>query len=154
MTLSTERLELIERLGVFYTKQGMTPASARIQALLLVSDTVELTFDEIRSILELSKGATSNGINFLLETKKIRYITKTGDRKRYFRSNIELWKEAFTDSFQFLIDMHQLLDEVRKMRTNETVEFNKSLEELTSFMAFSIDELKEVINKWELKTEK
>lgn len=148
MKLSDEQLKLIEKIGVFLTKQGLKPTTARINALLLVSDKVELTFDQIRDALNLSKSATSNGINFLLQTKRLEYVTKPGDRKRYFRSNIESWKSSFNESFQFFAIFHELLCEVREIRTEETVGFNKSLDEITSFMSFAIKELAEIYDKW------
>lgn len=151
MKLSDEQLKLIEKIGVFLTKQGVKPANARINALLLISDKVELTFDEIRDALNLSKSATSNGLNFLLDTKRVEYVTRPGERKRYFRSNIESWQGSFNENFQFFITFHELLCEVRKIRTKETKEFNNAIDEVTSFMSFAIEELRMIYEKWNLK---
>lgn len=149
--LSEKKMKLIEKIGVFFSEGGMKPSSARIAALLLVSDNVELTFDEIREILNLSKSATSNGINFLLSTKRIEYVRKTHDRKRYFRSKIETWKDSFIESFNFLIVFTELLDEVRKVRPDETKEFNTALDELVSFMKYAQIEITEIYERWEEK---
>ena len=86
--LSEEQRRLIEKMGVGGEKNGMPPAPARIMALLMVSPETELTFDQVRETLNLSKSATSNAINMLLTTQKIDYITKPGDRKRYFKNKI------------------------------------------------------------------
>ncbi|MBN9294736.1 MAG: MarR family transcriptional regulator [Flavobacteriia bacterium] len=150
--LSDKQLELIERVGVFGCEHGLQPASARISALLLVSDKIELTFDEIRETLNLSKSATSNGINFLLVAKRIEYVTKTGDRKRYFRSNIETWKKSFTEEFNHLVSFTNLLNEIRKVRTDKTVDFNNSIDDLSSFIQYVITELSGIYEKWETKT--
>ncbi|MGB7393051.1 MAG: MarR family transcriptional regulator, partial [Pricia sp.] len=86
--LTKEQQELIEKFGVIQEGMGLNPASARVNALLTISDKLELTFDEIRETLKLSKSATSNAINFLLERENIGYKTKLGDRKRYFFSKL------------------------------------------------------------------
>lgn len=144
-------MELIEEIGVFFSEGGMKPSTARISALLLVSDKVELTFDEIREILNLSKSATSNGLNFLLSTKRLEYVRKRCDRKRYFRSKIETWKDAFIENFNSLISFTDLLDEVREVRPDETKEFNKAIEDLVSFMKFAQVEMSEIYERWEEK---
>ena len=149
--LSEKKLELIEKIGVFFSEGGMKPSTARIQALLLVSDKVELTFDEIREILDLSKSATSNGLNFLLTTKRIDYVRKRGDRKRYFRSKIETWKDSFIESFNFLISFTDLLNEVRELRPDDTKVFNSALDDLVSFMKYAQDEMLEIYKRWEEK---
>lgn len=149
--LSEKKMKLVEEIGVFFSETGMKPSTARISALLLVSDKVELTFDEIREILNLSKSATSNGLNFLLSTKRIEYVRKRSDRKRYFRSKIETWKESFIESFNFLISFTDLLDQVREVRPEDTREFNNALDDLVSFMKFAQVEITEIYERWEEK---
>jgi DNA-binding transcriptional regulator GbsR (MarR family) len=70
--------ELVEKLGVFYEKSGMQPASCRVMALLLVADQTELTFEEIQQSLSISKSATSGAINLLLTVNRVEYITRPG----------------------------------------------------------------------------
>lgn len=90
--LTDKQKEHIESLGVILEGIGVSPSSARIDALLIVTNSTELTFDEIREDLDLSKSATSNAINYLLKVKRIGYKTKPGDRKRYFYTRLGQWK--------------------------------------------------------------
>lgn len=151
IALTEKQFELIERLSNFGCGQGIQPAAASITALLMVSDKTELTFDEIRETLSLSKSATSNGINYLLMTEKISFITKTGDRKRYFRSDVASWKESFTTQFQSLGKFCELLNEIKDVRTKETTEFNSSIEDLYSFITYFLEEIPKIYQKWEKK---
>ncbi len=98
--LTQEQRELIERMGVFYEQHGIPPMEGRIMSLLIVCDEPELTFDQIRELLGISKSTTSSALNTLLITKRVIYRTKPGDRKRYFASNILQWQESFTENFQ------------------------------------------------------
>ena len=93
--LTTEQKKLIEKIGVYMEHAGSAPVEGRISALLLVSDEPELSFDDIHETLGISKSAASNTINVLLTTNKIDYITKHGDRKRYFRTRLEKWEADF-----------------------------------------------------------
>ncbi|WP_027419553.1 GbsR/MarR family transcriptional regulator [Crocinitomix catalasitica] len=147
--LSKKLKELIEKLEVVNEKQGMTPASAKIGALLTVCNEGELTFDQIRSTLNLSKSATSNGINLLLNTKSIEQINKFGERKRYFRVNLYTWKENLQEINKGYGYLATLLREVHKYRSKETVEFNTNLLEMVEFAEYLHEEMPKLYERWE-----
>ncbi|UTA70074.1 MULTISPECIES: GbsR/MarR family transcriptional regulator [Emticicia] len=148
LKLSDEKLALIEKVGLMF-EQGLQPAAARIAALLLVSDRLELTFDEICEALNLSKSATSNAINLLLNMNRIEYITKPGDRKRYFKSNLSDWKETMKAKFLDFDKVNNIMREVLDQRPHATKEFNQKLEEFIQFMEFMGREIPALFKKWE-----
>ena len=152
MELSLKQKSLIEKMGVFHEKNGMPPTEARIIALLLVSDRIELSFDEIRDYLQISKSAASNALNNLMNSHKIEYITKYGDRKRYFRSNLPNWKTQASESLQKLLSVNAIMREILNIRTVETPDFNKDLAEVIDFIDFLQQELLDIYQRW--KTEK
>lgn len=135
-------------MGVYSERGGAAPAQSRIMALLLVSDEVELTFEEIYETLQISKSAASNAINVLLSTERIEYITKPGDRKRYFRSRIGQWENDFDTKFQQLLQVNKLMKEILEQRPKSTKEFNSNLQKVISFMEFMQGELPELHKKW------
>ncbi|MEY4905811.1 MAG: hypothetical protein RLZZ292_3626 [Bacteroidota bacterium] len=137
-------------MGVFQERTGMPPTEARIIALLLVSDKIELTFDEIREMLQVSKSATSNAVNTLLRTNKIEYITKSGDRKRYFRSNLGNWEKNAKIGFQSLLSINDIMKEILSVRTPETPEFNQDLKTVIEFVEFIQTELSASFKKWQI----
>ncbi|EMR02317.1 GbsR/MarR family transcriptional regulator [Cesiribacter andamanensis] len=146
--LSEEQKQLIEELGVFHEQTGLQPAAARIISLLLVSDKYELTFDEIREALNLSKSATSNALNFLLSISRIEYITLPGDRKRYFRTPLASWERELQRRVEGVLKGNSLLRKVLAQRPADTPEFNKKLEEVIAFTDYMQEEMKEVIRRW------
>lgn len=147
--LTDQQKELIERLGVLNEKEGLQPAVSRVTALLLISPDPELTFDQIRETLNLSKSATSNAINMLLSTGKIDYITKSGDRKRYFRSKITTWKEEMKSKFSTMSDIADIFEEILKQRPGNTVEFNKTLSDIVHFVRYMNEQLPNLYKSWE-----
>jgi len=146
--LTEKQSELIEKMGIHF-EQSMQPATARILALLIVSDEDALSFDDIRQVLKLSKSATSNGINFLLSTKKIEYITRSGDRKRYFTWNPQNTIIHFKEGIEKILGVSKLLEETFKIKKNDGSSNYKSLAELIDLMNFLRSELPVVFAKWE-----
>lgn len=148
--LSYIQKELIEELGVVLEKTNNIPVVARIFALLIVSDQPELTFDQIRELLNISKSATSNAIKILLMTNAIEYITKPQDRKRYFRSYFGHWNERVKKDLGYLTDVVAVLKKIAMQRPSNTVEVNQNLKKSIRFMEFIISEVPNLYKKWEL----
>jgi DNA-binding transcriptional regulator GbsR (MarR family) len=77
--------ELVEKLGQTYDKEGFQPIAGRILGLLTIMDKEQFTFDEIVEELQISKSSASNALKLLEIRELIEYVTKSGDRKRYFQ---------------------------------------------------------------------
>jgi DNA-binding transcriptional regulator GbsR (MarR family) len=152
ITLTERQRELIEEFGVLSERSGTSsPMEARILGLLVVSNTTELTFEEIYQVLQVSKSAASNAINRLLQVNKIEYITLPGDRKRYFRSRIVQWETGFKSSVERLFNVSRLMEEVLKNRPEDTKDFNDSLRNFIGFMEFMQTEVPLLYDKWKQK---
>jgi DNA-binding transcriptional regulator GbsR (MarR family) len=147
--LTDNKLKLIEELGVLYEQSGMQPAAARILSLLLISDQIELTFEEIYETLHLSKSATSNALNYLLSTARVEYITHPGERRRYFRCKLQSLKDGVQRSMTSIGAFNVILKKVLAQRPHSSKEFNASLEEITEFLDFMIAEIPALFQKWE-----
>lgn len=89
--LQDKRKELIEELGVIIErKDQMAPVAARILSTLILTGQEGITFDRLVQNLNASKSTVSTHLDQLQTTNKIKYFTKTGDRKRYFVVNPNL----------------------------------------------------------------
>lgn len=96
----------IDETGKIFEKFGLAPMNGRILALFTVSDSAELTFDDICLFFGASKSVISNSINFLLSSKLIDYKTYNTGRKRYF---------YLTDKF-FIIYFNDVLSAMSELR--------------------------------------
>ncbi|MEN7549798.1 MarR family transcriptional regulator [Rapidithrix thailandica] len=135
LTLREQQVKLIERISAWLEQEDhVQPAVARVLALLFVSDDPELTFDDIRETLLLSKSATSNAINMLLQVELIEYHHRIGERKRYFRLRIFEWQMIYKKLMQKRLEFHSILREVAKQRTQKTPEFNQKILEIANHM--------------------
>lgn len=134
--LNENRLELIERIGVFHEQRGMQPLMGRILGLLLVLDEAEATFDEIVDYLNVSKSAVSNALNILQLQNHIAYKTKPGERKRYFYLTLDRWEDAMQKELCDISQISTFMQDVLKERGNVKPEFNHHIQDLCSFMEF------------------
>lgn len=136
--------ELVQAMGGFYEKNGMKPVTARILSLLIIMDKEQYTFDEIVEELKISKSAVSNSLHILEIRGFIEYITKPGDRKRYFQ-----FKKL--DKFN-IIDEHRdrlkiiadFLKEVLKLKANPNSENSRHIKDLIDMLDFFLNKFEEL----------
>lgn len=147
--LSPEKKQLIEELGIHNENSGIQPAASRIFALLVISDRNELSFEEIYQTLEISKSAASNAVNLLIGTQRVEYITRPGERKRYFRCKVKSLNDGIERHLQNVEVFNSLLKRVLLQRTEKTKEFNEALVEVVGFLDFMRIELPILYQKWE-----
>lgn len=133
--LKKEQVELIEELANVNERLGIQPAMSKVLGLLAVSDNPELTFEEIKDTLGLSKSAVSQALNQLQMSKKISYKTKIGDRKRYFHLRVADWDAHILEQFEGVSSLIRVHEKVIAARTSETKEFNDNLRKMVNFLS-------------------
>lgn len=146
--LNENKLELIERIGVFHEQRGMQPLMGRIVGLLLVLEEAEATFDEIVEYLNVSKSAVSNALNILQLQGHIAYKTKPGERKRYFYLTLEKWEEAMKKELCDVSEISTFMQDVLKERGNVKPEFNHHIQNLCNFMEFLKAKIPSLFNEF------
>jgi len=137
--------ELVETMGRVYEKEGFQPIAGRILGLLIIMDKEQFTFDEIVEELQISKGSASNALRILEIREFIEYITKPGDRKRYFQLR-KLDKFALVDEHLFKLksacDYLQAVMELKANKDSENALFVKNVVDILNFFLDKFEELK------------
>lgn len=85
--LDKQKKELIEVLGVHLEGDNLAPLAARIFATLILTGKKGITFDELVRDLCAGKSSISTHLDHLQSSNRVKYYTKSGDRKRYFIIN-------------------------------------------------------------------
>lgn len=148
MNVTVAQKRLIEKLGVFFEGHGETPAEARIVGLFMVADQLEWTLEDIQQTLGISKSAANNAINILLLKQQVEYVTKPGDRKKYYKSKIEQWLTHVEAHLEKALEVRLLMREALEQRTKATKEYNGALKEMIDFMEFMFSHHHELFVKW------
>ena len=82
--LDIQKKKLIEQLGVHLEGDNLAPLAARILATLILTGKKGITFEELVRDLCAGKSSISTHLDHLQATNRVKYFTKSGDRKRYF----------------------------------------------------------------------
>jgi DNA-binding transcriptional regulator GbsR (MarR family) len=147
--LTEEQRDLIERIGVLHDRMGIRPAAGRILGLLLVSPEPELTFDQIRRALDLSKSATSTALRYLQDVGSVEYRTRPGDRKRYFRKSFADWEAGFVQRSRAYYGIRTLLAEALEQKGEGQKEFKASMERMIGFLTFLDEAIQDAYHQWQ-----
>lgn len=124
---SPEKQKLIEEAGMHFEKtQNLSPLASRIYAIMILSPEEGHTFDEIMQITEASKSSVSTQLNLLMQTKKVDYFTKSGDRKRYFRASRKYLHNTLKEYLDNISEEIKMVDKIIKFNTtNNSEKFEK-----------------------------
>jgi len=135
--------ELVETMGRVYEKEGFQPIAGRILGLLIIMDKEQFTFDEIVEELQISKSSASNALRLLEIREFIEYITRPGDRKRYFQLR-KLDKFALVDEHLFkLKSARDYLQAVMELKANKDSENALFINNVVDILNFFLDKFEE-----------
>ncbi|KEO74147.1 GbsR/MarR family transcriptional regulator [Anditalea andensis] len=148
MILNDQQKILIENIGVFFDKRGLQPALGRIMGFLMVVPGAEATFDDIIEHLKMSKSAVSYGINILLSQKKIEFLTKPGERKRYFKISTHTWSADFQDQIEGILEFERLISAIIEIKGEDSPQFVNDLKKMKRFLQFLQSEIPYLIEKY------
>lgn len=142
----------VENLGVVIERFGKTPIASRVFAYLLIAEPPQKSFDEIVEFLGASKSSVSNALNTLQLEKIVKYVTYSGDRKRYFLIDTKNWLELNMNLAKNLESLNELLKEVVLSRKeSNALEFNQGIENILKFQLFITDRIGKNIEEWKNK---
>jgi len=147
--LTEAQRDLIERFGVLHDRIGVRPAAGRILGLLLVSPDPELTFDQIRETLGLSKSATSTALTHLQTIGSVEYRTRPGDRKRYFRKDFVDWEASFLSRLDEYLAIRDLLTRALELGEDRPEAPRQAMERMIGFLELLETEIHDAHRRWE-----
>ncbi|MEQ9468166.1 MAG: hypothetical protein RLN88_12185 [Ekhidna sp.] len=149
--LNESKLKFIEETASLMEKKGFSPIVSRILSFLLIADTEEKSFYEIQESLNASKSAVSNGISLLLDKNFIKANTNPGDRKRYFRLNVETWIEVLKSITEEYKGYRMAIDKALELRSEKFTESNSQLTKIRDLYQLFETKLPVILSEWETK---
>lgn len=140
----------VEEIGIFFEQTTLTPMEARVFSLLLLADPPEMDFFAIQQFLQASKSTISNALKRLMADGRVDYITKPGDRKRYFRVSAHKWLEQIQETFANISPYVSTLNKVLELRRgSDSPAFNADLRHIQDYFRYLEQELPRIKAKWE-----
>lgn len=126
---------------------GMARMVGRVFGYLLICDEDAVSFDQIREVLNASKGSISSTTKQLVQIGLIETVSLPGDRKTYFKvTDIELGK-MLSQRMKFFENFSELLGKGRKLKNRED-DVSDWLRDASFFYSWIGDEIEQSILKW------
>jgi DNA-binding transcriptional regulator GbsR (MarR family) len=148
----TEIREVTEELGVYFEKNKLlSPLSARIFSMLILTDKDGLSFDEIIEGLDSCKSSVSTNLQLLQNQGRVVYFTKPGNRKRYFKiapNDIFVQLDKKIEQWEKEKDIHLRVYNFKKnlyQKKNITAENNRGLQYTKNYAVFIDDFIQNLI---------
>lgn len=114
--------KLVEEMGIHFERLfNLPPLAARIYILLLLSDRSGLSFESIREFMEASKSSVSANINLLLQGERIDFITKPGDRRRYFKPSPRFLNIRIEENLRLLHKEAEIVSKIIAFNTQHDI---------------------------------
>lgn len=148
--------KLIEELGVhFESEYDLPPLAARIFANLVITEEDGLTFEDCLLKRGASKSSISTSLNLLLQMDFVKYFTKSGDRKRYFKiaEKNTFFIKKLNRSLNQLENEREMIDKItaynkqyrpekHQENKNKITVYAKCISDMTTSLKTTIEELK------------
>lgn len=124
---SKEKINLVEELGLFFqVRHKLPPLAARIYSILVLTSSDGYTFEELMEITKNSKSSVSTNLNLLVSLKFADYYTRTGNRKRYFRSSGSYIKNMLQERIESVTTELRIAEKVNSFnKKNNPVKFKE-----------------------------
>ena len=121
MNIDLEKEELIEMMAIHLQNQHtIPPLAGRIWASIIIDGKDQgLTFDYLEEKHQASKSSISTNLNLLLKLENIYFVTKEGDRKKYFRAFP--FSERFVRLLKNMAFEKKLLDKLIQHKSKEAI---------------------------------
>jgi hypothetical protein len=140
----------VEEIGVAFDKTHLPPMIGRVLGFLILADPPYQTFYAIQEFLGASKSSISHALNMMMTKGIVEYVTFPGDRKRYFKINVENWLEQAKCKMTDFAEVDRVLMDALKWRDpNKYLEFNEGLAKIFQFHIFMSQEMPKLFEKWE-----
>lgn len=148
--MKADEFQFIEDFGLVIEHQGGSRTLGRVFGYLLVADKPR-TLDEIADDLIFSKATASLTIRQGLVTKWFEKVSIPGERKTFYRANMESWVNATKESYDSISNMIKLADyglSIVTPQKNKTAIEN--LSGMKDFFEFILWYLADIDKQWDL----
>lgn len=143
------RRDYVEDFGQLFEGVGGSRMVGRVLGLLLVSETPELSAEEIAGSLRASQGAISTATRTLVGTGLVRRRTRPGERRAYFAASPDAWQETTRRQVSGSGAFREMAERGLDLKGADDPDARRGLEAMRDFYAFWERELSEVLARWE-----
>lgn len=150
--MNSEKLQHIEDTALLFEQSGMTRMAGRIFGYLLICDRDAVSFDQIRHVLQASKGSISTNLKQLQQTGLIEQTTYPGDRKTYYRASRVQIGDITASRLSLMEKFAELFSKARELKSRDD-DVSEWLRETAVFYKWMEQKMEEMMAEWETEKE-
>ncbi|CAN5532108.1 MarR family transcriptional regulator [soil metagenome] len=143
----------VEDFGLLFERIGGSRMIGRVLGLLSISDQQEHTAEELAELLRASQSSISQATRTLEQIGLVQRLTKSGERRNYFRVKRGAWSEAVRQQITGSTMFREMAERGLGLVGSESPEARDTLEDMREFYAFWERELAAVIQQWDEQKE-
>lgn len=142
--MEENRMNYIQEVGLFFERLGLTRTAGMVLGYLMSDDRDAVSFQEIKKALEISKGATSQNLNGLIELQMVEKRLKRGDRKTYYAFKIQPIETLLEERINVIGVLLDLFDKAREIRGKREDSSDESLRDAIRTYGWISDRLRDL----------
>jgi DNA-binding transcriptional regulator GbsR (MarR family) len=148
-SISPERRQFIEDMGLLYEEFSLPPMAGRIIGWLLVSDSPSQSAAELAAVLNASPGSISTNTRILIQMGIVDRIVLPERRGHFYRIRGGAWSELIRAKLAHIQKVRRLAEQGLETFRTESDQVRSRLEDLHDFYAFVERELPALLESWE-----
>lgn len=144
----------VENFGLFFERYGTSRMMGRVLGALFVSEPPERTAEELAEMLKASQSSMSQATRGLVALGWVQRVSKSGDRRSYFRVQPHAWLETARQSIAGIEAFRERAEEALDLLDAGDPDTRRTLEEMRDFYAFWETEMNALLERWNERSEK
>jgi len=149
MTIEERRLRFVERFGLHMAEEHSMPQmTGRVLGSLLLTRETNRSIDSLTEELRASRGAISMAIKDLTRLGLVEKVSRTGDRKFYYRLRPNLWAKLYLERLDNIEEHVRMAEEGLRLLADEPREKRERLLEMGAFFRFLLEMLPMAAEEW------
>jgi DNA-binding transcriptional regulator GbsR (MarR family) len=151
---SVDHMHFAEDVGLMFEQVGLPRMAGRIFGRLLISDPPHQSHGDLADGLQASKGSISTMTRLLIQLSLIERISLPGDRRDYFQIRPNAWAQMTNQRLSQIVAFRRLADRGLDLLKQSPPHTQQRLKEMQDFHLFWEQELPQLAQKWEARTQR
>jgi DNA-binding transcriptional regulator GbsR (MarR family) len=145
---SFEQRHFIEDIGLFFEHMGLPRMAGRVLGVLLISDPLAQSLNELTEALQASKSAVSTATRLLVEARLIEQVPSPVPRRDYFQFRPGGWMLFMQQQMQVMVALHQITERGLGLMKEKTPELQGRLMEAHDLFSFLEEKYQDWFKQW------
>lgn len=145
--LSQGATEFIEKLSLLAEADGLPRIAGRIMGLLIIRQE-PVSFDELASVLQISRGSVSTNTRLLESRGVIRRVSRLGERKDLFEVPPDLPSRMLEEQMRRQRQLLEIAGEARKKLSSAESKARQALKNMQDFQSLALETTQKMLAAW------